>query len=111
MALFLMLTTWTDLGRRNLKDRPKRFLERNPDLYRQFRIERKAQFFLNGPFDVLTLFDAPSEEVLSTFLLRFAMEGNVRRTIVRAFSWEEYQGFLNATGSEARVVGGQSAVA
>jgi uncharacterized protein with GYD domain len=106
MATFVMFSYWTDQGWRNLKDRPQRLRQRDPERAGRLGIERKAQFFLNGPVDVVTIFEAPSEEALTRYLLPTATEGNVRRTVVRAFSWEEYLGFLQQSTADEPTPGG-----
>jgi uncharacterized protein with GYD domain len=93
LPTYVMFSRWTEQGWRNLKDRPKR-LAQNQAHSRRSGIQRKAQYFLNGPVDVVTILGAPSEEVLTAALLRTSIEGNVDRTIVRAYTWEEYARFL-----------------
>jgi uncharacterized protein with GYD domain len=47
-----------------------------------------------GPYDMLTIFEAPNDEALSAHLLEIGSLGNVRTTTLRAYSEEEMSEIL-----------------
>ena len=47
-----------------------------------------------GPYDMVTIFEAPDDEALSAHLLEIGSLGNVRTTTLRAYNEEELSGIL-----------------
>jgi uncharacterized protein with GYD domain len=47
-----------------------------------------------GPYDMVTIFEAPDDEALSAHLLEIGSLGNVRTTTLRAYDEEELSGIL-----------------
>jgi uncharacterized protein with GYD domain len=89
MATYLSLFNWTEQGIRTVKDSPKR-LEATRKALRKLGGELKAFYMLQGHHDGVLIFDVPSEEVLTKFLLTTGTAGNVRTTTLRAFTEDEF---------------------
>ena len=47
-----------------------------------------------GPYDIVTVFEAPDDEALSAHLLEIGSLGDVRTTTLRAYGEEEMSGIL-----------------
>jgi uncharacterized protein with GYD domain len=90
MPTYMSLLTWTDQGVKHVKDSPKR-LDSTKAALKKLGGEFKAFYMLQGSYDGMLLFDVPSEDVLTKFLLVNASAGNVRTTTFRAFTEEEYR--------------------
>ena len=89
MATYLSLFNWTDQGIRTVKDSPKR-LESTRKALKKLGGELKAFYMLQGHYDGVLIFDIPSDEELTKFLLTTGVAGNVRTTTLRAFTEEEF---------------------
>jgi uncharacterized protein with GYD domain len=51
-----------------------------------------------GPYDIVTVIEAPDEESLTAFLLELGSWGNIRTTTLRAYNREEMSGILQRLG-------------
>jgi uncharacterized protein with GYD domain len=95
MATYLSLFNWTDQGIRSVKDSPKR-LEATRKALKKLGGELKGFYMLQGHYDGVLIFDIPSDEALTRFLLTTGSAGNVRTTTLRAFTEEEYMKHIAA---------------
>jgi uncharacterized protein with GYD domain len=95
MPTYLSLVNFTDQGIRNIKDSPKR-LDATKRALQKLGGELKSFYLTQGTFDAVLVFEVPSEEALTTFLLSTGAAGNVRTTTVRAFTEEEYRKHIKA---------------
>ena len=89
MATYLSLFNWTEQGIRSVKESPKR-LEATRKALKKLGGELKAFYMLQGHYDGVLIFDIPSDEALTRFLLTTGSAGNVRTTTLRAFTEEEF---------------------
>ncbi len=76
MAIYVMLTSLTDEGRRTIKATPARIKEVNKEV-EAMGVKILSQYALLGPYDFVNILDAPSNEVVS----RVAMELGARGTL------------------------------
>jgi uncharacterized protein with GYD domain len=51
-----------------------------------------------GPYDLVSVFEAPDEQSVTAFLLELGSVGNVRSTTLRAYDREEMSGILERLG-------------
>ena len=51
-----------------------------------------------GPYDLVSVFEAPDEQSATAFLLELGSVGNVRSTTLRAYDREEMSGILERLG-------------
>ena len=52
------------------------------------------QVWTMGPYDIVTLFEAPDDETATALALQVSSLGNVRTTTMRAFTAEEMAGIV-----------------
>ena len=90
MATYISLIHYTDQGIRSIKDSPKR-LDAGKRLLKELGGELKQLFLTMGPYDVMIVLEAPSDDVVAKFALALGAQGNVRTTHLRAFSEAEYR--------------------
>ncbi|MBI2752765.1 MAG: GYD domain-containing protein [Betaproteobacteria bacterium] len=93
MATFIALGSFTDQGIRNVKDSTKR-AESVREMAKKFGITMKDIYWTLGQYDVVTIIDAPSDEVATSFALAIGAAGNVRTQSLRAFSRDEMNAIL-----------------
>ncbi len=90
MPTYISLINYTDQGIRNIKDSPKR-LDAAKKLLKEMGGELKAFYLTLGPYDIITVAEAPNDEVVTRFVLTLASTGNVRTATLKAFSEAEYR--------------------
>lgn len=90
MPTYISLINYTDQGIRNIKDSPKR-LDAAKKLLKGLGGELKAFYLTLGPYDIITVAEAPNDEVVTRFVLALASAGNVRTTTLKAFPEAEYR--------------------
>jgi uncharacterized protein with GYD domain len=95
MPTYLSLINFTDQGIRNIKDSPKR-LDATKRALQKLGGQLKSFYLTQGSFDGVLIFELPTEEALTTFLLTTGAAGNVRTTTVLAFTEEEYRQHIKA---------------
>jgi uncharacterized protein with GYD domain len=88
MATYIALINWTDQGVKNFKDTVDRAGSAE-EAIGKFGASFKDLYWTVGPYDLVTVVEAPDEETATAALLTIASEGNIRTTTLRAFSREE----------------------
>ena len=90
MPTFITLVRWTDQGIKAVKDSPSRH-----DAAEQAMSAAggaiKQTYMVLGDYDLVVIWEAPSDEAYASTMLRVASAGNVRTTTLKAFSEEEYR--------------------
>lgn len=95
MATYITLYNFTDQGIRNIKETTKRanaFIE----LAKSKGVAVKDVFWTLGQYDMVAIFDAPDDTVVTTLGLTLGKLGNVRTQTLRAFSQTEMDKILAA---------------
>ena len=95
MPTYISFASYTDQGIRNVKDSPKR-LDAAKDLVKDLGGELKQFYLTMGAFDIVIVFDLPSDDAAATFALSLCALGNVRTTTVKAFTEAEYRDIVAA---------------
>ena len=95
MPTYQSLINFTDQGIRNIKDSPKR-LDATKRALQKLGGQLKSFYLTQGSFDGVLIFELPTEEAMTSFLLTTGAAGNVRTTTVRAFTEEEYRQHIKA---------------
>ena len=90
MPTYISLIHYTDQGIRSIKESPKR-LEAGKKLLKELGGELKQFYLTMGPYDIVIILEAPSDDVVAKFALAVGALGNVRTTHLRAFSEAEYR--------------------
>ncbi|MFQ5860982.1 MAG: GYD domain-containing protein [Dehalococcoidia bacterium] len=94
MPLYISLINWTDQGIRNVKQSPQRLEAVNKAA--EAVGGRMVDFYLTmGRYDIVAVFDLPSDEAAATFLLSVASQGNVRTETLKAFDIPQYRSIIN----------------
>ncbi len=88
MATYIVLTTFTDQGIRNVKETTKR-ADAVKEQAKKYGITVKEFFWTLGSYDVVAVFEAPDDESMTALGLAIGTAGNVRTQTLRAFSREE----------------------
>ncbi len=90
MPTYISLIGYTDQGIRNIKDSPKR-LDAAKKLIKDLGGELKGFYLTLGQYDIVTIAEAPSDDVMARFVLALSSAGNVRTTTLKAFPEAEYR--------------------
>ena len=93
MATYIVLTSFTDQGIRNVKETTRR-ADAVKELAKKFGITAKEFFWTLGSYDVVAIFEAPDDASITAFGLAIGAGGNIRTQTLRAFSREEMNGIL-----------------
>ena len=93
MPRYVVLVNWTEQGIRNVKETLQR-TDSGSDLAEKHGLKLEQAYWTVGPYDMLTIFEAPNDEALSAHLLEIGSLGNVRTTTLRAYSEEEMSEIL-----------------
>ena len=93
MATYIVLTSFTDQGIRNVKDTAKR-ADAVKDLAKKFGVTVKEFYWTLGSYDVVAIFEAPDDASMTALGMAIGSGGNVRTQTMRAFSRQEINGVL-----------------
>lgn len=93
MATYIVLSTFTDQGIRNVKDSTKR-ADAVREMAKKFGVTAKEFYWTLGSYDVIAIFDAPDDASITALGLALGTAGNVRTQTLRAFSRDEMNGVL-----------------
>ena len=88
MATFVGLMKFTEQGAKTVKELPKR-VEENKKRLKEIGIEVKSWHLTLGRYDVVVVFDAPSDEAATKAAIAISSQGNAHTETLRAFSLEE----------------------
>jgi uncharacterized protein with GYD domain len=93
MATFVVLTSFTDQGIRNVKETVGR-AEAFKEMARKSGITVKDLYWTLGQYDVIAVCEAADDEAATALSLSISSRGNVRSHTLRAFSFEEMKPIL-----------------
>jgi uncharacterized protein with GYD domain len=93
MPTYVTLINWTDQGVKNFKDTVDRYEAAQKTMGEGGASFRDAYWTL-GPYDVVSIIDAPDDETAMATLLSVAGQGNIRTTTLRAFNTDEMRGVI-----------------
>lgn len=88
MPLYVTLITWTDQGVRTVRNTVKR-ADAVVAAAKKQRCEVRQLLWTMGAYDALAIFDAPTDQAMSTLALSIASQGNVRTLTMRAYEKAE----------------------
>ena len=93
MGTYILLANFTDQGIRNVKDTTKRAAAFK-DAARSAGVTVKDMYWTLGQYDIVVIFDAPDDTVVTALGLTLGKAGNVRTQTLRAFSQAEMDAIL-----------------
>jgi uncharacterized protein with GYD domain len=97
MPTYVMLSTWTDQGIRQIKDSPDR-LDAARDLCHQHGAEMTAFYMTMGAYDLVLIIDAPNDDTLASIALSLGKDGNIRTTTLKTFDEAQYREIIGSLG-------------
>jgi uncharacterized protein with GYD domain len=89
MAVFVMLTTLTDEGRKTIKDKPERIKDVNKEVEAQ-GLRIIDQFALLGPYDFVNIVEAPNAEAVSRVAIALGARGTLQTMTMAAMSLDDF---------------------
>ena len=88
MAIYVMLTTLTDAGRKALQEDPESVKEINKEV--EFMgVKILDQYALLGQYDFVNILEAPSNEVMAKLAIRLSARGTTQTLTLAAISIED----------------------
>ncbi|MFC2039502.1 GYD domain-containing protein [Chloroflexota bacterium] len=90
MAVYIMLTTLTDQGRKTLKENPHRVREVNKEV-EEMGVKIISQYALLGPYDFATIIEAPSNEAMSRVAIELGARGTLQTMTMAAMSLPDFE--------------------
>ena len=101
MSLYVMLSTLSESGRKVLRERPGWIRKVNGDLQRM-GARVVAQYALLGPYDFLTVVDAPDNSTISRVSVEIGARGSVQMMTMAAIPLDEFIERLERPGGDKR---------
>ncbi len=89
MPTYVLLVNLTDQGRKTVRDNPHRIQDVNAEM-EAMGVTIKDQYALFGPYDFLSILEAPNDGVLTKALLQLASRGTASTMTLPATSTEEW---------------------
>ena len=93
MVRYITLCNFTDQGNRSIKETTKR-ADAVKEAAKKFGANMTHIFWTLGPYDLISIVEAPDEMSGTAFALAVGSVGNLRMQSLRAFSKEEMNGIL-----------------
>ena len=93
MPTYLVLGNFTEQGIRNVKETTQR-AEKVREMARKAGVTVKELYWTLGQYDIATVWEAPDESSATALALSVGMLGNVRTTMLRAFTADEVPSVL-----------------
>jgi uncharacterized protein with GYD domain len=93
MALYLMISTLTDEGRKTLKKHPERIEEVNREI-EEMGARVLAQYAVLGPYDFVNLVEAPDNAVIARVSTELGARGTVQIMTLPALPVRDFIGML-----------------
>jgi len=88
MAVYVMLTTLTDEGRKTLKQNPQRIKEVNKEV-EAMGVKILAQYAVLGPYDFINVLDAVDNKAVSKVAVELGSRGTLQTVTMAAMTIDE----------------------
>lgn len=89
MPTYVLFVNLTDQGRKTVRDNPHRIREVNAEL-EAMGVTLKDQYAVFGPYDFISILEAPDDAVLTKALIQFASRGTASTMTLPATPTEEW---------------------
>lgn len=93
MAIYVMLTTLTDQGRKTIKENPQRIKEVNKEV-EAMGVKILAQYALLGPYDFINILEAQDNKAISKVAVELGARGTLQTLTMAAMTLDEFIGNL-----------------
>ena len=91
MAIYVMLTTLTDEGRKTIKQNPQRIQEVNKEV-EAMGVKILAQYALLGPYDFINILEAADNKAVSRVAVELGSRGTIHTMTMVAMTVDELVG-------------------
>ena len=88
MAVYVMLTTLTDEGRKTIKANPKRIKEVNKEV-EAMGVKILAQYAILGPYDFINILEARDNKAISKVAVELGSRGTLQTMTMAAMTIDE----------------------
>ena len=89
MAIYVMLTTLTDEGRKTIKESPARIKEVNQEV-EAMGVKILAQYALLGQYDFVNILEAPDNKAIAKVALELSARGTLHTMTLAAMTLDEF---------------------
>lgn len=96
MSLYVMLSTLSESGRKVLRERPGWIRKVNADVARM-GARVIAQYAVLGPYDFVTVMEAPDNATISRISVELGARGSVQMMTMGALPLDEFIGRLESS--------------
>ena len=93
MPTYITLVNWTDQGIKNIRETVER-LDRGTEVAEKHGVRLGQTYWTVGPYDMVSLAEAPGDEAITAYLFEVCSGGNIRTTTLRAYDREEMGGII-----------------
>jgi len=90
MAIYIMLSTLTDEGRKTIKMRPERIKEVNKEI-EKMGVKIMAQYAVLGPYDFVNIIEAPDNETISRVSIELGSRGTIQLITLSAIPIDKFE--------------------
>ena len=97
MPAYVVLMNWTDQGVRTARDTVHR-REQADALAERHGARIEEVYWTVGPYDIVTIVEAPDDESATAMMLELSSAGNLRTTTLRAYDRDEMSGIVQRLG-------------
>jgi uncharacterized protein with GYD domain len=97
VATYIMLSTLSDEGRKVLRDRPGWIRKVNREL-EGMGVKVRAQYAVLGPYDFVTVVEAPDNETVSRVSIELGARGSVQMMTLAAIPLDAFIARLERGG-------------
>jgi len=89
MAVYVMLTTLTDEGRKTLKTNPQRIKEVNKEV-ESMGVKILAQYALLGPYDFVNILEAEDNKAVAKVAIELGSRGTLQTMTMAAMAVDDF---------------------
>lgn len=89
MGTYVVLSNLTDEGRKTIKERPQRIKEVNKEI-EAMGINVLGQYAVLGPYDFVTILDAPNNEAVMKMSVELGSRGSVQLMSLPAIPVDDF---------------------
>jgi uncharacterized protein with GYD domain len=97
MPTYITLMNWTDQGVKTARETVHR-RDQADALAEKYGARIEQVYWTVGPYDIVTIIEAPDDESATAMLLELGSQGNLRTTTLRAYDRDQMSGIVQRLG-------------